>query len=286
MKRRNFLQLGMAGLTGCTNTSQATQTVVKAGSFAVTIPAEWRRTAIIEKVPIQPLYSREAWEDFQENKRRRLKPGYGCRPQHWALRLPAALPKGVHFDRKNVGDDSTAPQILIHKASEWSVAFTDGEHQETEAAELLRSMRKDMDRSLTHNDPHLSPGFMDGSLTFMCLKRRIDFTGGHGVRMVAQWTIEPELMRLGELHYLFLGMSDDNSCQIIATFPLSLSGLPTSDDKNQLGRSTEKYADLTQSFNRYEADAKRWLEDHVLEINPSLQTLDAMMQSLVASHWA
>lgn len=147
-------------------------------------------------------------------------------------------------------------------------------------------MRKDMDQSLTRNDPHLSPGYMDGSLTFMCLKRRIEFTGGHGVRLLAQWTIEPDLMRLGGLHYLFLGMSDDNSCQIIATFPLSLSGLPTSDDKKHLGRSTEKYADLTQSFNRYEADAKRWLEDHVLEINPSLQTLDAMMQSLVASHWA
>lgn len=276
----------MAGLTGCASTAQPKQTLVKAGPFAVAIPTEWRRTAIIEKVPIQPLYSREAWADLQENKRRILKPGYGCRPQHWALRLPAALPNGVRFDRQNVGDDSTAPQILIHKASEWAVAFTNGEHEETKAAELLRSMRKDMDQALTHDDPHLSPGFMDASLSFMCLKRRIDFTGGHGVRMVAQWIIEPELMRLGELHYLFLGMSDDSSCQIIATFPLGLPGLPTGDDKSHLGRSTENYADLSNSFDRYEADAKQWLKDHVQEINPSLQTLDAMMQSLVAVHWA
>lgn len=276
----------MAGFAGCTSKSRATQTVVNAGPFAVAIPTEWRRTAIIEKVPIQPLYSREAWKAYQENPRCRLKPAYICRPQHWAVRLPAALPKGVRFDQQNVGDDSTAPQILFHKAGEWAVAFTDGVHEEKKAAELLRSMRKEMDQSLTHDDPHLSPGFMDASLTFMCLKRRIDFTGGHGVRLVAQWIIEPELMRLGELHYLFLGMSDDNSCQIIATFPLGLPGLPTHDDKGHLGRSTENYADLSKSFDRYEADAKQWLEDHAQEINPSIQTLDAMMQSLVASHWA
>lgn len=286
MRRRIFLQLGMTGFAGCASKSQAAQTVVNAGPFSVAIPAEWRRTAIIEKVPIQPLYNRDAWAAFRENKRFRLKPGYGCRPQHWALRFPSALPKGVRFDPQNAGDDSTAPQILIHKASEWAVAFTNGEHEETKAAEWLRSMRKDMDQSLTHDDPHLSPGFMDASLTFMCLKRRIDFTGGHGVRMLAQWTIEPELMRLGELHYLFLGMSDDSSCQIIATFPLGLPGLPTDDDKSHLGRSTENYADLSKSFARYEADAKQWLEDHVQEINPSLQTLDAMIQSLVAAHWA
>lgn len=286
MKRRNFLQWGVAGLTGCTHSSQAAQTVVKAGPFAVAIPTEWGRTAIIEKVPIQPLYSREAWKAYQKNPLHRLKPGYICRPQHWALRLPAALPKGVRFDQKNAGDDETAPQILIHKASEWSVAFTDGEHEEKKAAELLNSMRKKMDQSLSHSDPHLSPAFMDASLSFLCQKRRIDFTGGHGVRMIAQWTIEPDLMRLGGLHYLFLGMSDDSSSQIIATFPLGLPGLPDSEDKNHLGRSTEKYADLTQAFNRYEADAKRWLEEHIQEINPSLQTLDAMMQSLVAVHWS
>lgn len=285
MKRRNFLQLGMTAVAGCSKTSQATQTVVKAGPFAVAIPTEWRRTAIIEKVPIQPLYNREAWEDYQENKRNRLKPSYGCRPQHWALRFPSALPEGVRFDQKNAGDDSTAPQILIHKASEWAAAFTNGVHEETKAAALLKTMREDMDQALIHDDRVLSPGYMDASLTFICLKRRMDFTGGHGVRLLAQWTIEPELMRLGELHYLFLGMSDDNSCQIIATFPVNLPGLPTSDDKSHLGRSTENYADLSNSFERYEADGKRWLEAHVQEIDPSLQTLDAMMQSLTAAHW-
>jgi hypothetical protein len=286
MNRRNLLKLGTLTLVGCNYSKKPQNTVLKAGPFSLTVMSEWAHAAVIEKVPIQPLYSHEAWKAYQENVRYSLKASYMCRPEHWALRLPSALPKGVLFDRQNSGDDSTAPQILIHKASEWAVAFTDGVHEETKTAELLANMRKDMDQSLTRDDPHLSPGFMDASLTFMCLKRRIDFTGGHGVRLLVQWTIEPDLMRLGELHYLFLGMSDDNSCQIIATFPLGLPGLPSSDDKKHLGRSIENYADLSKSFDLYEADAKHWLEQHVLEITPSLQSLDEMMKSLVASHWS
>jgi len=279
-----MLQLGVLTLAGCDH-GKAQATDLKAGPFAVTVPAEWAKKAIIEKVPLHPLYSHEQWKAFQENPKDRDKPSYICRPEHWALRLPSALPKGVRFDRENAGGDPTAPHILIHKAREWAVAFTDGVHEVTKAADLLRSLRKDMDLALTHDDLRLSPGYMDASLTFMCLKRRIDFTGGHGVRLVAQWTIEPELMRLGELHYLFLGMSDDSTCQIIATFPLSLPGLPTRDDKSHLGQTTDKYAVLSESFDDYEADAKRWLEENAQKITPSLQTLDGMMESLVASHW-
>lgn len=255
------------------------------GPFALTIPQKWQKSAVIEKMPIFPLYSREEWKILQRDERSESKPGYICRPQHWAVRLPSALPEGISITKGDVGDDPTAPQILIHKADEWDVAFTDGEYQDRNIYEMLRSMRERMDAALTQDVPYLSPGYFDGTLSFMCLKRRLDFAGGHGIRLVAQWTIEAELLRLGDLHYLFLGMSDDNSVQIIATFPLNLPGLPGSEDESHLGWSTKNYPEFTRSHDDYEKDAKKWLEQGADQITPSLRELDGMIQSLVASHW-
>lgn len=286
MKRRTWLQTGSLALLGCNKNPQAATAALKAGPSSVNVPTEWLKTAIVEDVPLKPLYSSAEWKDFQSDKKHRLKPGYGCRPRHWALRFPAAAPTGIYIDWKEAGEDHVAPQILIHKADEWSVAFTDGVHEETKSADLLHALRSDIDAALTQDHLHLSPAFMDASLTFQCLKRRIEFKGGHGIRLVAQWSMEAELMLMGELHYLFLGISDDNTCQIIATFPLSLPGLPARGDKTHLGRSLERYGEFERGFNQYEAEAKRWLETHAAEITPSVQTLDSVMQSLVATHWA
>ena len=276
----------MASLAACSSSQRKDEIAIEAGPFVVTVPVKWSKTAIIEKVPIQPLYSRENWKTYQDNEQYGLKPAYICRPQHWAIRLPEALPGGISFDRANAGDNSTAPQILIHKADEWSVAFTDGEHEKIKAANILRSLRESMDAAMIHDNPRLSPAYMDASLEFMCLKRRLDFSGGHGIRLVAQWTIEPDLMRFGDLHYLFLGMSDDNSCQIIATFPLNLPGLPISGVMSHLGRDSHNYVEFSKGYDEYVKDAKKWLEQHADEITPSIQTLDGMMQSLVARRWS
>lgn len=287
MKRRHFIHLGAASLAACGHSRAAdeTDTASKAGPFTITIPEKWRATALVEKKPISPVYDAEAWEAYQKERLYVMKPSYGNRPQHWALRIPAALPEGIIFDKKNADDDATAPQILIHKADEWAVAFTDGKAQEKPLAEVIRSLRGKMDAALKDDDRDLSPAFMDASLTFQCLKRRIDFKGGHGIRLVAQWSIEPNIMRRGDLHYLFLGMSDDNSCQIIATFPLDLPGLPGDGDKDHLGHSTANYEKFTEGYDGYATEAKKWLEKHATEITPSLATLDTMMESLVAKTW-
>jgi hypothetical protein len=275
----------VAGLVGCSESRQASGVLVNAGPFAVTVSKNWNQTAIVEKVPIQALYSREGWNDYLKDRQNIMKPYYACRPQHWAIRFPSALPGGIPFDRNMAGDDETAPQILIHKADEWGLAFTDGEHEERKVADELLSLRKNMDAAMVDGSPFYPPGYMDASLTFVCLKQRIDFAGGHGIRLVTQWTMEPTLMGLGALHYLFLGMSDDNSCQIIATFPLDLPGLPRREDKNHLGRSTENYDEFSRKFEDYVEDAKKWLEMNENEITPSLLDLDKVMQSLVVSHW-
>jgi hypothetical protein len=144
-----------------------------------------------------------------------------------------------------------------------------------------------MEAALTQGDNrHVSPAFMDASLSFECLKQRLDFDGGHGIRMIVQWTIEPELMRKGELHNFFLGLSDDGTCQIIATFPISLSGLPGDDiEAEHLGQSIKRFEELSQNAETYQKDAVTWLEKHATEITPSLDTLDEMLKSLVVRRW-
>lgn len=284
MKRRHFIQLGMTGLVGCSKSRLTSDMSVKAGPFAVTVPDNWSKTGIVEKVPLHPLYSREDWARYQKDEQFVLKPGYECRPQHWALRFPAALPEGISFDRENAGNDPTAPQILIHKADEWGRVLTDGEHEDVQVADVLSKLRKNMDASMLDGNPIHSPAFI-GSQTFDCLKRRVDFTGGYGIRLVTQWNIEPSLMQFGQLHYLFLGMSADNSCQIIATFPLNLPGLPKAEGKNHLGHSIENYAEFSKNFVKYVEDAEQWLEKNENEITPSIGALDKVIQSLVVFHW-
>lgn len=285
MKRRHFIHLGLAGLAGCRNARAKSVAKMPVCPFSVTIPEKWRETAIIEKVPLFPLYSVEGWQDYQKDELNVMKPGYSNRPQHWAIRLPAALPEGISYNHENADDNPIAPQILIHKADEWGIAFTDGEHEEVGIAKIIRAMREEMNAALDEDNPNLSPGYINASLQFMRLKRRLDFNGGHGIRLLAQGAIESDLMRLGDLHYLFLGMSDDNSVQIIATFPVSLPGLPDHDEKSHLGRSTENYPEFCKIFADYHDASVKWLEKHADEVTPSLQELDGIVQSLVAPSW-
>lgn len=298
--RRSWLGLSGFALLGCKerkspagakSTAASAAPLLKAGPFSVTVPDAWTTSAVVEKVEMQPLYSSEERKsrDSSEDSpppRGSLKPGYFNRPQHWAIRLPAATPEGIPIDPKSPGDDPTAAQILIHKSDEWDVVFAETTKPDPKSRFQLPRLRSDMEAALTKDDNwHVSPAAMDAGLAFECLKRRLDFDGGHGIRMIVQWVIEPEIMRKGQLHYLFLGMSDDDSCQIIATFPINLPGLPEADETEHLGRSIKRYQELTQNHDAYEKDAKAWLEQHAAEITPSLDTLDEMLKSLVVRHW-
>lgn len=298
--RRNWIYLVGATLCGCKarktagspGTSGAnSDPLVQAGPFSVVVPLAWKEFAKVEDIPANPLYTTGEWQQVQSDKKANVvpavyKPHFGVRPHHRAIRLPAALPKGLKQEPGDPGEDPTAPQILIHKADEWSAIFADGVDGKNNSAETIRKLREGMEAAITENGPIEVPAFMDASLSFQCLKKRIDFEGGHGVRLLAQWIIEPELLRENQLHYLFLGLSDDNSCQIIATFPVTLPGLPDdSPEAEHLGRSIKRYDELSQNLDTYRKDATAWLEQHATEITPSLDTLDDMLKSLVVRRW-
>lgn len=294
-KRREWIHLATAALCGCKERKEA-PVATSTGKeepcpFTFEIPPGWIASSRIEKVPAKPVYTPE---ELEEVRRAELngdvpaihKPGYFNRPQHWAIRLPAATPAGIPVNPEDPDDDPTAAQILIHKADEWSAIMADGEKGREKSADLLRTFRRNLDDAVNGGDDLVSPAFMDAALGFRCLRKRLDFQGGRGVRMLAQWTIESDLMRKGRLHYLFLGLSDDDSCQIIATFPVDLPGLPDDEpEAEHLGHSTESYEALNRQFAGYERDAVAWLEQRADEITPSLDVLDNLIRSLVVRRW-
>ena len=300
LNRRSWIHLAGATLCGCKGRQTAgsggtsgsdSDPRIQAGPFSVEVPLEWKVSARVEDVPAIPLYTPGEWQQVQSDKKANIvpavyKPHFGNRPHHRAIRLPGALPKALKREPGDPGEDPTAPQILIHKADEWSAIFTDGIDGKDKSAESIQKLRDGMEAAIAANGPVEVPAFMDASLSFQCLKKRIDFEGGHGVRLLAQWTIEPELLRENQLHYLFVGLSDDDSCQIIATFPVTLPGLPKdTPDAEHLGRSIKRYEELSANRDAYEKDATAWLEQHAAGIAPSLDALDAMLKSLVVRSW-
>ncbi|OAI56367.1 hypothetical protein AYO49_00765 [Verrucomicrobiaceae bacterium SCGC AG-212-N21] len=287
MTRRQWLLLSAASLVGCgKDEAAARQVTIRAGSFTVEVPADWNLGAGVQQVPIKPVFSESQWTKYQGNPMFGLKPHYGNRPEHWAIRLPALRPPGTKVDYEEAGDDPVAPQILIHNASQWSRVYSDGKHESKLANMSVPALRKQMEDWIAKSETGASPAFMDASLSFICLRKQLHFRGGRGVRVLCQWTIESTLVQLGELHYMFLGMSDDDTCQIIATFPLNHPELPKQGPSaSHLGWSMERYSQLSKDMDRYESEAIHWMVENEKKFTPSLSALDTMIESLSATKW-
>jgi len=264
---------------------------ITAGPFSVTAPAAWADGVIVEKVPMSPVYDQRAWQEYQAAEAKRkispqepaadLEPSYENRPEHWAIRFPKLALPGQHFAPKEAGGDPTAPQILIHKAVDWAGAYRDGSFD----AAASRKMTKKLRAMVEDRDPKKSPVFMDAELAFVAGRKKLRFSGGHGFRVLAQWNTEADFVRKGRLHYLFLGLSDDGSCQIVATFPIDVPGLPEDSTREHLGFSTTSDDGFTKRFPKYERAVKEWLTANAAKARPSLTELDAMMSSLDVRKW-
>lgn len=291
MNRRSHLSMLIGSLAGAAlyapaHAEQESLTKIEAGPFQISAPKDWATGAIVEKVAAQPLYSPDDWKQVQEDPLYQLKPFYGNRPEHWAIRFQALGLKGETFNAKEAGADPTAPQILIHQNEGWASIYRNGKHTAKEATDRRALLRKALNALEQSVKGEITPAYMDANLSFTCLKKKLKFTGGHGYRVVTQWTIEPELICRGSLHYLFVGLSDDDTCQVIATFPLDMSGLPTADiDAEHLGYSTKRYADLSREMKTYSASAVSWLESRASSFSPTLESLDQLIESLHAETW-
>lgn len=288
MNRRSLLLSLSAGLAACGKKKVYSSTeVLTAGPFKVGCPRPWHEGAIIEQVPTRPVYNEDAWRAYKENSSFALKPAYSNRPEHWAIRFPKLATANAPFVAAEAGDSEIAPQILIHQAEGWAGIMQNGEADETARKQLASSLRGELKDLLKKDDALKTPAFLDASFNFLCLKQPLAFKTGWGVRVVGQWTIEPSLMSNTGLHYLFMGVCDDNTCHIIATFPLEVPGLPGGADltATHLGFSTKNYEELSKKFDDYEKKACEWLKSQEAKITPKLKDLDALIESLEVETW-
>ena len=173
-----FLWLGAAILFAAPPEGES----IAAGPFRVTVPKAFAKGVVVEKVAFSPLYSEDAWVEKELDPSRQLKPGYCNRPQHWAIRLPEAVPEWYK-------------QILIHKSDEWASTFENGKIDAAAAATFVAEMRRDLALWVKQPVNRISPAYMDASTAFDCLKKQIQFEGGSGVRGIVQWNIEAQLAR-------------------------------------------------------------------------------------------
>lgn len=85
--------------------------------------------------------------------------------------------------------------------------------------------------------------------------------------------------------YLFCGLSDDDTCQILAIFPLDHPDLPERSQAEHLGWKLGPGEELGDEFLSYQADAVKWIETIAEGFSPDLATLDGVLESLTAKHW-
>jgi hypothetical protein len=121
---------------------------------------------------------------------------------------------------------------------------------------------------------------------FCAMKKPLKFRGGTGYRMLVNSAMEPVILERGRLEYVFVGMSADNTCQVIVTFPVDLPGLPDgTEGAEHLGFSNSRYSELLKGISTYRQKARKWLASNAGKITPSLAELDAMMESLDSRTW-
>ena len=260
---------------------------ITAGPFEITVPALWAKTAIVEKVPVHPLYSEKQWKEYLVDRNNALKPSFLDRPEHWAIRLPASHLGSGLFDSHFANEDESAPQILIHRAEQWESIGRNGSIESSRADEFTQRLKENLVGPEKRNDVRsYYPAYGEGAFAFLVLRKRVDFRGGFGFRMLGQWNVDCDFARRGGMLYLFLGFSNDNTCQIIASIPITLPGLKeAAQTKEHLGFHLEPYDRFVMSYEAYEEAVQRWLSGNSANIQPSLVTLDAMIASLRAETW-
>ncbi len=277
--------LSCVGLLWLIGGLQAQESTIKitAGPFLLEAPKAWADSIKVEEVSSAPLYSEADWEAYQRDSSNRLKPSYDNRPQHWAVHFPALALPGTSWDPAEKGP--TAPQVLIHRSEDWASVFGVGRHTPDEARQKLSELRAQQTAMDKGDFSQSGPAFVDGDFSFVSLPKKLRFNGGQGYRLVGQYLMEPDILRRGSLHYVFIGLSDDSTCQVIATFPLDAPGLPKLDAEEHLGRSVKTFETQSSDFPAYTDDAVTWLTRHEKKFTPSLEALDRVIESLSAATW-
>ncbi|MBX9695065.1 MAG: hypothetical protein K2Z81_21955 [Cyanobacteria bacterium] len=109
--------------------------------------------------------------------------------------------------------------------------------------------------------------------------RYIDFKNGSGVRFLASYQIEPDVISNKGLVYSMQGLSQDGKFYVSVFIPVKNQGLPTKSDI--AGWSKQKYDEFSKNFKVYAKEEERKLERAADEkFDPHLVDLDTLVRSI------
>lgn len=272
---RNILVLGIAFLPLIPATAEDTLTKFQFESLTLEVPATWLRHAEAKMVAAAPLYNSEEAAILKADPKSELKPDYSNMPEHIEVgfgKLPNYTGKDFEF----------SPEITIHSVDAYSRIFDPEQKASVKVLAEFDRIKDLAAKPARHKAGSPLPfiPFIDASQQVTVGFKSLSFANGKGFRFVTQYGFEAGLIHESQLVYIFQGISDDGKTYVLATFPVSLKGLPKADDQKHLGFDLSKYAEFESKQDEYYKKASEWLITNADQMTPSLETLDAVMRSI------
>lgn len=183
----------------------------------------------------------------------------------------------------SVETSSHVPQIFVYPAQQYAVL-------NPAAAESLKRLQAVLASPAATYDKDTLPRvpFLNAGQVLAARQEVLHFSGGSGVRFVAQYAQDISPINNRGLFYHFEGLSDDGKYYIVAILPLNLpflaadnnpnspvppSGIPFPPSSASGSRFEEYYRQVTEKIDAAPAN----------QFSPALAALDALMQSITVS---
>jgi len=159
-------------------------------------------------------------------------------------------------------------QILVYPVAEYE-AISD------EVAQLIYELRILLDDRPAN--PEFIPllPFWNAAQIFRSNVAYMEFQNGRGVRFLTQYGQDIGPIANQRIFYSFQGLTDDGAYYVSVILPINHSALPTADETTQ-----EVYEQLAERYPEYLAEMTQMLNTQTNGFTPSLDTLDALVQSI------
>lgn len=244
-------------------------------TLSVDLPKEWLPHADAKLIPANPLYSKKSASHLKSYPLWQLKPAYSNMPENIRVNF-GKLPR--YSDKKHW----FTPEIMTHFTDSYARILDPGHKPSANFLAIFELIKKLSAKQLNYRSGTPLPfiPFLDASQHVTTGFKPLPFANGKGFRFVTAYSIEASILSESTLVYIFQGISNDGKTYVVATFPVTLEGLPKKGERKHLGFSEQ--GDFVFKANTYNQKASEWLIKNADKITPSLKKLDAIMSSIKA----
>ncbi len=187
----------------------------------------------------------------------------------------------VTFEGYQVQTSFHVPQLFVYPADEYAAQNQSANESITRVNAILANPASAANQNALPRVPFFSAGQV-----LAVQPRIIHFQGGSGVRFIAQYAQDISPINNGGLFYHFEGLSSDDRYYIVGVLPVNLPFLANNNNPDQTVPDGGIPFPASPAPSTSYADYYRRVSDLIgaapgSQFNPSLDVLDAMMQSIV-----